>query len=358
MGRKVGTILSALVCLWALSSCTFLEKARVSNERLYLDRRLSELEDVARRQFGSLRNRTPYPILTEKPDDLGDLALTLTRSGKPSEIVRYARLMGDGLLMLRVAPESDTLLQAEGFLLSGNGGEALRLLEGKKDSPLYPYALLAVGDTTQAVCVLRAPLEPPSKIKPVVRLSLTRTLSELLPRDPGVLSALSRETTNEAEKNYLSLKEKILFTEPDSTALKGFASLFLTMTLPEEARDELGTLLMPRLLSSGLFVELDDVRHALSQAAGNVYPYSQLEWLTDEIEILRAYEGLGGETTTPVTGTEGGSFRERYGDVARTPNWGMSYAPASLRSAPVQKPSPALYHRVKERLRRLLGGSR
>lgn len=353
MGEKVGTILAALACLCTLSSCAFLEKARVSNERLFADRKLSELEDVAQRQFGTLQNRTPYPVLTKKPDDLGDLAGTLMRSGDASEIVRYARLTGDGLLMLRYAPESDTLLQAEGFLLTGNGGEALRLLTGKKDSPLYPYALLSVGDTVQTISAIRALLAPHSKLKPGVRHALTRTLSRLLPRDRNILTALSRETTNEAEKNYLSLKEEILFAEPDSATLRESVSLFLTMTIPGNARDELGALLMPRLLDSGLLVELYDVRRTLSRDVGNVYPYAQLEWLTDEIEPLRAYERAD-ETTFPDTDTEGGSFRERYGDVARTPNWGMSYALSSSRTAPRPKPSPGLYLQVKERVLHLL----
>ncbi|MCI6279415.1 MAG: hypothetical protein MR609_06470 [Bacteroidales bacterium] len=353
MGEKVGTILAALACLCVLSSCALTEKARVSNERLFADRRLSEMENEAQRQFGTLQDRTPYPVLTKKPDDLGDLAGTLMRSGDAAEIVRYARLMGDGRLMLRYAPESDTLLQAEGFLLSGNGGEALRLLGGKKDSPLYPYALLAVGDTVQTVGAIRALLAPHLKMKPGIRLALTRTLSRLLPRDRDILTALSREATNEAEKNYLSLKEEILFAEPDSATLRESVSLFLTMTIPGDARDELGTLLMPRLLASGLLVELYDVRRTLSREAGDAYPYAQLEWLTDEIETLRAYERAD-ETTFPDTDTGGGSFRERYGDVARITNWGMSYALTSARAAPRPKPSPALYLQVKKRVLHLL----
>lgn len=329
----------------------------MTNERLYLDDRLSALEKTAADALGYKDIRSPYPMLSDKNTETDELLSTALRLGQKTEIIRLARLLGRGDLVLHFATPRDTLLLAEGFLLSSNSGEALRLLREMEKSVLYPYALLAEGDTLRALERLEALLVEKIPREPGVMLCLARTRSFLLPQDRSALDLVKKMARTEDERHFLDRKERLLFEPSDGNDLRETASEVLAGKFPRSVREELAGLLLPRLLEQAMLVELYDIWQTLPRDAQNDYPYTMLSSLSEEIELLRAFEQKADAVTSHLDpGSK--SFRERYGNISRTPNWGMIYSRSSAFDTPGSKPSVALYDRVKKHLLFLLSTPR
>lgn len=354
------------------TSCRTLGTLREQNERIYLEEQLSGLEHLASETYPLGQRKTPYLLLSRKERSKASGLLSAAfHHGRERETIRLARLLGRGDLLIHLAGEGDTLLLAEGYLLSGNGVEAMRLLKGHDESPLYPFALLAMGDTLEAIPHLRRLALSKERVPGLDKRTVPETLIAL--EEPGsagrreLLALRVRLAKNEVEKRFLSLREEIPESPHDRAGgYREETAALISGAFPEEAYDELALMLLPKLLEGEEIVSAYDLWRRLSPEARKVYPYSLFEILEREVEIVRVYEENRAQgEKLPIMVSEG-TFRERYGSVARAPNWGMTYAHGSSSRTPGEAPtaddshapSEELYLATKQRIRLVLSGAK
>ena len=348
-------LLPVLSLLLTVSSCSLLDKMRETNERLYLQERLESLEASAAEAPSVPGKLTPYPILSEDAAEASELLSLASRLHRGPDLIRLYRLLGRGDLLIRYASNSDTLLLAEGFLLSGNAFEALRLLQNRPESPLYPFALLASGDTLSAFRSGERLLSEKGELSRPVKLRLARLLADLRPGDEALLDRVEAYALSEEERLYTSLRRGLLSRMPSDEMLTEAASKAVAGRFATGWNVPILQSLLPALLAREKYVLLYDVWSALPADGQAVYPYMMLSSLSKEITLLRDYESAseassyGGANASE----EIGSFRERYGDVPLVPNWGMIYLSGGPATSPA-KPSKELYKETKALLRALL----
>ena len=349
--KRVGfaPLFSFILLAFALPSCALLSRARAFNEKLYLEDRLGQLEALALPMPSPGGLLTPFPLLTYKDSELQPLFSSAVRLDRKDLVHRLARLMGRGDLILRHSTPEDTLLRAEGFLLSGNAFESLRLLRSHKDSPLYPFALLASGDSLRASASAEALLAHPRDRSEGIELRLARLQTALRPDDPSSWSLLASLALSDEERRYASLRSA-LSGPSASEALKEAVRTVFAGALPEPWSHDLAQRLLPMLLSEGRFVSLYDVWATLPAEAQSDYPFSMLSSLKGEIDLLRSYE----RPAVALPGNDGGTFRERYGDVPLAPNWAMVWISSAPSSEAAFRPSEETYEQVKRHLSALL----
>ena len=362
-GRGIGFLLcvcplAAIISVVTLSSCALTRRLRAANEVLYLRERLAEIEKSA--LGGPFRDLiAPYPVpefeSSQELDELERLAIETSDTGAR---LRIARLRADGRTLLRIASPGDTALLAEGYLLTGNAGEALRLLGGKGEKRLKPFALLLAGDSLRGVRGLKelALMAPQSHSEELAGLAAVRILTHLEPEEFQWIDLLKKGTGSDIERQFLGVKKGLLASEEDEEKAleKEALSLLYTKKLSRSEVKELGALLMPSLLKGGLLVELFDLLEAFPNVLGHIYPYSLIRSFPEEVELMRAYESPIRTEFSPGKEADSGSFTALYGQVARTPNWGMTYAGSGGGKQYQGRPPGALYDKVKAGLINLL----
>lgn len=344
---RTGCILSILtLLLCTCSSCTLLHRVRILNERYSLTLAIDELQAKALTEYTHPDSlRTLYPVSrNQKATIERHLAHTIERSDT-SQLLQLSRLLGRGDLVLHYAPERDLQARAEGYLLVGNYGAALRLATQDPASSTATLAMchLMTGDTVAALPLLRSVADSGPR---EMRLAALRILCHLCPEDTGLRKQLYRATPLDEERDYLDIlylgNAKTADTEVQRMAKK---------LLDDHRTSPLWTAsavsICPLLVEHGLFVQLYDIVDLLDDSQAVNYPYTLIRGYPDEVKLLRAYETEDFVIAPQETQR---TFRQKYGQITRGPNWAMTYSKGES-SQTMPPPTTEMYLRVKEKLK-------
>ncbi len=332
-------LLLPLLC----AGCALSDTVRRLNTRYGLTQSVGALQAQALEEYTCPDSiRTLYPLTRAHQDEAERYLATALEIGDTTLILQLGRLLGRGDLVLHFAPAADRPARAEGALLIGNYGEALRLSLGDKAlTATQAMAHLMLGDTAKAVLLLEKSLDTVAK---ETGLTALRLLQHLKPSDPTIRERLYRATPLDAEKVYLEILS-MAKRPTDKQIIRNYAQRLLDTrnrtTLWEYSTEALS----PYLVQHGLFVALYDLQGLLDKQTDT--PYRLILQHTEEINLLRSYEA--GEVPDPIPHDKPRSFRQRYGSVERVPNWAMTYHRGQSATLPIPL-SPKEYQLIRSKI--------
>lgn len=344
---RIGCILSILtLLLCTCNSCTLLHRARMLNEQYSLTLAIDELQAKALTEYTHPDSlRTLYPVSRSQKATIERYIVHAIERGDTSQVLQLSRLLGRGDLLLHYAPARDLQARAEGYLLVGNYGEALRLAT---QAPAPSTATLAMchlmtGDTVAALPLLKSTANSGPR---ETRLAALRILCHLCPENNDLRKQLYRATPLDEERDYLDILDLGNAKTADTEVQR------MTKKLLDDRRTSplwtaSAVSICPLLVEHGLFVQLYDIAELLNDSQPANYPYTLIRKYPDEVRLLRAYETKDFVTAPQDTQR---TFRQKYGQITRGPNWAMTYSKGEA-SQTMPPPTTEIYLRVKEKLK-------
>lgn len=316
------------------------------NEQYSLTLAIDELQAKALTEYTHPDSlRTLYPVSrSQKATIERHLAHTIER-GDTSQVLQLSRLLGRGDLVLHYAPERDLQARAEGYLLVGNYGEALRLTTQDPAPSTATLAMshLMTGDTVAALPLLRSVADSGPR---ETRLAALRILCHLCPENTGLRKQLYRSTPLDEERDYLDILY-LTNAKTADTEVQRMTKKLLDDHRPSPLWTASAVSICPLLVEHDLFVQLYDIVDLLDDSQPANYPYTLIREYPDEVKLLRAYETKDFATAPQDTQR---TFRQKYGQITRGPNWAMTYSKGEA-SQTIPPPSTDIYLKIREKLK-------